>query len=441
MRRFALTTLLLLVPVPPLAAQDDAPPGHWAELERERSARCVDVLSRLETLDTRLAPLAARAQRLLAIGGAIEIEESSIVDSLDTSDPLESAVARWFAADAELARQYLADQSQATLDERAAGREEIQERVARALDEVQSQADSVMEPTGTLRQDAVACGGVTLVRGAAVEACAGTTSRVCDAARDSTMESPFRFVDSADMLWYREELRPWTAPGPIRLSSQGQLTGAQTLGVTRIGNVVVSVALNPLLRARDEMSPEQLAVFDSIDTPLGIESTHPDVAFVPALAVQAALPHALGDETGYVVHFGAPAEADVVWAAEADTGRPIAGSVALAPGHVARLARGEPLSLTALRALDDGENEAVYSVQLTSVNQAQRVRALLAYMGQGLSADLERLIPPGGANPAAGDANAPPDSSNAPPDGSNAPPDGSSAPADSSDAPAAPGPS
>ncbi|MGD2044766.1 MAG: hypothetical protein PVJ80_16105 [Gemmatimonadota bacterium] len=392
--RLPVFTWLFLSAALPLSAQG-TPPAHWAELELARTATCADVLSRLETLDTQLAPLAARAQRLLAIGGAIDIEESSIVDSLDTADPLEAAVRDWFVADQQLAQQYLAEESQAILDQRAAARKAIQDRVAQALDEMQAQADSVMEPTGTLQQDAVGCSGVLLIRSAAVEACGRLQSRVCQAARDSTVDSPFRFVPSAEDLWYREELRPWTAPGPMRVTPQGQLSGARTVGDTRIGNVVISVALNPMLQARENLTAEEAAVLDSINAPLGIRNTHPNVAFVPALAIQAALPHALGDETGYVVHFGAPEDADVVWAAPADTGDPIVGNVALAPEHVARLARGEALTLTAVRAEEDGENQGVFSVQLTAVNQASRVQSLLAYMAQQLSSDLERLMPPG----------------------------------------------
>lgn len=407
MRRLAITCLLLSAAVP-VSAQD-SPPAHWAELELGRTAMCTDVLSRLETLDAQLAPLAARAQRLLAIGGAIELEESSVVDSLDTADPLEAAVHDWFVADQELAQQYLTDQSQATLDQRAAGRQAIQDRVAQALDEIQARADSVMQPTGTLQEDAVACGGVILVRGAAVEACGSLQSRVCGAARDSTVESPFRFVDSPDDLWYREELRPWTAPGPMQLSPQGQLSGARTIGNTRIGNVVIGVALNPVLRTREELSAEEAAVLDSIDAPLGIRNVHPDITFAPGLAIQAALPHALGDETGYVLHFDAPEDADVVWAAPADTGAPLAGSVALAPAHVTRLARGEALTLTAVRAGEDGENAAVFSLQLTTVNQAARVQSLLAYLAQQLSTDLERLIPPGTSDAPVDSAVAPAD--------------------------------
>lgn len=393
----ALTPLLSLVALAsvstPVRAQDE-PPSDLETIELERSRTCVDVLSRLEDLDVELRPLASHAQRLLAIAGAIDIEEEAIVDSLDVSDPLEAAVRDWFAADAELARRYLDEQSQEVLETRAEARRAIQERVALALDDVQAQADSVMAPSGDLRAQAASCSGAILVRSAALEACASLTSRVCQAARDSTVQSPFRFVDAPELLWYRQEFRPWTTPGPLQLGPNGQLGGARTVGSTRVGNVVVSVSFNPLFRAREQLGPEELAMLDSINGSLEIESTHPDLAFAPALAIQATLPRALGGEDEYIVHFGPPEAPDVVWAAQADTGVPLVGSVALAPEHVARLVAGDPLTLTAIGVTETGEPEIVYLVELTSVNQVTTVRTLLGYMSGQLSADLARLIPP-----------------------------------------------
>jgi len=392
LRRLATVGLLLCI-APPLQAQDDVP-ANLVPIELERSRTCVDALTRLEDLDVELAPLAIRAQRLLAIAGAIRLEESTIVDSLDATDPLEAAVRSWFETDAALAQRYLTQQDPALQDQRTAARAAIQESVTQALEEVQAQADSVMIPTGSLRDDAAACSNVILVRGAAIEACNGLSSRVCQAARDSTIQSPFRFIAGANLLWYRQEFRPWTAPGPIQVTPQGQLTGARTIGSTRVGNIAINLSLNPMLRQRSEMRPEDLAIIDSINTPLGIESTHPDVVFTPALAVQANLPHPIGDETRYVVHFGPPEEPDVIWSGDADTGAPFAGTVALAPEHVTGLAEGFPVTFTAIKEGDGNNPEVVYSIELTSVNQVPQVRRLIAYMGQQLSADLQRLIPP-----------------------------------------------
>jgi len=370
------------------------PPSGLQALELNRTRTCVDVLTRLETLDLRLAPLADRVVRFLELAEAITVEEPAVVASLDPSDSIEAAVAGWFSADSALAQRYIAEQSQTVLDERAAGKEVIRQRLEAAIAEVQAQADSIVAPTGNLRTESVTCGGTVLVRGPSVEACEGLTSRVCAAARDRTVASPFRFVDSVDLLWGRQELIPWTAPGPLQISPEGRLAGAQTIGSTRAGNVVLSVSFNPVIRAREELAPEELAVLDSIDAALGLVSTHPDVTFAPALAIRANLASALGNESNYVLHFGPTETPDILWTADADTGASIGGTVALAPDHVARLRAGEPITLTAVRENEAGEAEGVYAIELSSVGQAARVEALLGYMRQQLSVDLARLLPP-----------------------------------------------
>lgn len=354
----------------------------------------MDVLTRLESLDAQLEPLAIRGQRLLGIAGAIRVEEASVVDSLNVSDPIEAAVAEWFRADAALAERYLAERAQSLLDERAEGRRAIQERVTQALQEVDAGADSIVATTGDLTSRAASCSGAILVRGPSIAACEGMNSRVCEAARDTALASPFRFVDSADQLWYRQELLPWSAPGPMQASQEGQLVGARTVGSSRTGNLVVSLSFSPLLRPRAELSPEDLATFDSINGPLGIESSHPEVAFAPALSIQATLPTALGDETHYVLHFGTPEAPDILWTGEANTGASILGTSLLSPEHVARLRAGDPITLTAVRENAIDEVEAVYAIELTSLNQAARVEALLGYMSRQLSADLGRLLTP-----------------------------------------------
>lgn len=385
----------------PLLAQE-APPANLQAVETARSRTCVDVLTRLEDLDTELAPLAARAEWLLAIGGSIMLEEPAIVDSLDTSDPLEADVAEWFRNDAELAERYVTEQSQDVLDQRSSARRAIQQRVADALGEVEARADSIVTPTGDLRQQAVSCSGAILVRPTAIEACEGITSRVCQAARDSASSEPFRFEESAEYLWYREELRPWTAPGPLQATPDGQLGGARTLGYTRIGNLVVNLAFNPIFQPRAGLSAAALETFQSIDAALGIEVTHPDVIFAPGLGVQVTLPEPLADETGYLLHFGPPDMPDILWKADVASDAPLATVLALDPEHVAKLSGGEPLTLSAIRAgtTDADDVEVVYAIELTNLNQASRVTALLGYMVGQLSNDLTRLLPPAAdANP------------------------------------------
>jgi hypothetical protein len=391
--------LMLTLHALPLLAQD-APPPNLEAVETARSRTCVDVLTRLEDLDSELAPLAFRAEWLLAIGGAIMLEESAIVDSLDTADPLEADVAAWFRDDAELAERYLTEQSQDVLDQRSSARRAIQQRVADALAEVEARADSIVAPTGDLRQQAVSCSGAILVRPTAIEACEGVTSRVCEAARDSASAEPFRFEESAEYLWYREELRPWTAPGPLQATPDGQLNGARTLGYTRVGNLVVNLAFNPIFQPRADLSPTALETFQSIDAALGIDITHPDIVFAPGLGVQVTLPQPLAEETGYLLHFGPPDTPDILWKADVAPDAPLATVLALDPDHVAKLAAGEPLTLSAIRATatDPDDLEIVYAIELTNLNQASRVTALLGYMIGQLSSDLTRLFPPT-ANP------------------------------------------
>jgi hypothetical protein len=178
------------------------------------------------------------------------------------------------------------------------------------------------------------------------------------------------------------------------VTPEGQLTGVRTVGASRTGNVAVSLAFNPILRTRAELSPEDIAAIDSINGPLGIDNSHPEVAFAPSLSIQATLPRALGEETDYVLHFGSPAEPDILWTGEANTGSAILGTAILAVDHVERLRAGHPISITAVRENADGEVEMVYTMELTSLNQVARVEALLGYMRQQLSADLSRVIQP-----------------------------------------------
>lgn len=388
------TLLLLLAFAAPVRAQDELPSNLLA-LETARSRTCVDVLTRLERLDKQLEPYAGRAQRLLAIAGAIQIEDPTIVDSLHVSDPLEGQVAEWFQTDQSLAQRFVDSQDPTIAEQRSTGRHTIQDRLASAIDSVQAEADSIMATTGDLQSQASGCSGAVLLRGTAVEACQGITSRVCTAARDSTVDQDlFPFIDTPDLLWNRQEFRPWSQPGPLQITQDGQLRGARTVGSTRVGNVVVSLAFSPLLRARAELQPEQLATLDSIDSALNIEDSHPDIAFAPALSIQANLPEALGNETYYILHFGEPDSPDVLWSADANTGQPLAGNMALAPRHVARLRAGDPMTLTAIHETETGDPEGVFAIELSSVNQVAPVEALLGYMTKQMSADLKQLIPP-----------------------------------------------
>jgi hypothetical protein len=127
---------------------------------------------------------------------------------------------------------------------------------------------------------------------------------------------------------------------------------------------------------------------------LGFGAAHPEVVFTPSLIIQATLPVPLGRESRYVLHFGPPDQADIVWAAEAGTGELLEGVVDLGPARLARLVASEQLTLTALRTTEAGTNEPVYSIDLTSLNEGPTANALLDYMAEQLPADLMRLFPP-----------------------------------------------
>jgi hypothetical protein len=250
------------------------------------------------------------------------------------------------------------------------------------------------------------------IRPAVLEVCAATSSPVCDAAKDSTVTAGrYRFVGSAEVLWGLQELRAWSAPGPLQVLPNGQLGGARTVGLTRAANVVVTLAFGPQIRRRVDLTASETARLAAITDSLGFGAGHPDLFFVPSLAVQATLPDALGGETRYILHFGPPEAPDIIWMAPAGSGAPLEGVVELGPARLQRLLSNEQLTLTALRPTESGENEPVYAIELTSLNQATAMAALIQYMGQRLASDLAQLLPPG----------SPADSLTAPTDTSTAP--------------------
>jgi hypothetical protein len=385
-----------------LLAQEpsDPLPADFAAIEQARSRTCVGVLARVDALDKELAPLAERSQRLIAIGQAIALEEREVMDSLRVSDPLEAEVRAWFVADGELAQRYVANPSQDLLDQRASAREAIRQRVLRELEGLQARADTTIARTGTLGAESSRCSGAVFVRPAVLEACAAATSPVCDAARDSSAQNRYRFVESAEVLWGLQELRAWSAPGRIQLLPTGQLGGARTVGLTRTANVVVTLAFGPQIRRRDDLTATETARLGAITDSLGFGAGLPEIFIVPSLAVQATLPDALGGETRYILHFGLPEAPEILWVAEAGTGAPIEGAIELGPARLARLIANEPLSLTALRPTETGENEPVYSIELTSLNQGNATATLAQYLAQGLTNDLSQLLQAAGPPPA-----------------------------------------
>ena len=366
-------------------------------MEIDRSRRCVDVLARVDRLDKRLEPFAIRSRRLSTIAEAIAMEDRSLVDPLDTGDALESLVADWFVTDVALAQRYANQPDPNLAAERAAGRESIKAAVTQAMQEVQTEANALLAEDPGLAAEAAPCEGAIFVRSAVEEACASSDGPVCDAlAEPPSGEAPLRFVDSAAAVWDIQQLRPWTTPTPLRVGPNGQLDGARTIGFARVGNVVVSVAFAPLLRGRESTPEADLALYSAVNDSLGLSFEHPEVVFTPALSVRAALPEPLGGESRYVLHFGEPTEADVLWSAPAGSGAPLEASFPLGAANTRRLQSGEPLALTALRGDDSAAPDPVFTIELSNVGQAPLVEGLLEYMATRLQTDLTALTTPRG---------------------------------------------
>lgn len=392
-------TFLLTVLLPGAAvdvlAQGLGSPSRLAEVERARSTSCVAILERLEAVDARLEPFGQRIERLQAIARAIALEDRSLVEPFDTGVPTEARVEEWFDSDEVLARRYVAQQEASILAERTAGRETIKATVTRALEEVQAEANEVLGDDEDVINAAAPCDGAIFVRPAVLEACERASGAICEDARLPADEpSRFQFVDDASAMWEMQEVRPWTQPAPVRPGPNG-LTGGRTVGFTRVGNVVATVAFTAIILPREQIPPETLSAYEATNSALGVSLDHPTITFTPALGVRLALPEPLDTEDGYVLHFGSPEQAEVVWAGDAGTGQPIEATVPLTAGHVQRLTAGDRLTLTAI-ANAEPQPDAVYAIRIGNVTQSQSTQALLGYMRNQLGQDLARIVPPSG---------------------------------------------
>ena len=395
MRPLTITALFALLAPVPAKAQAFGMPSRLAEVELARSSACVGILEQVQALDAEMEPLARRSERLQAMARAIALEDRSIIDTLDADDPTLTRVREWFRSDEALARRYVNQPDPSIQAERSAGRETIKAAVTRAMEAVQAEAQTTMEANQDLLASAAPCDGAIFVRSAVLEACETGSGMLCEQARlPASQVEGVRFVDDPASLWEIEQTRPWSTPTPLRPGQAG-LEGGRTVGFTRVGNVVASVAFSPLFAPRDQIPAETLEAYEATNDTLGLTFDHPRIAFTPALAVRLALPEPLDREDGYILHFGSPEQADVVWAAEAGTGAPLEGTVALAPSHVRRLVAGDQLTVTALARpeAEDGTPEAVYAIGIGTVSQAQNTGAILQYMAEQLQADVRRLAP------------------------------------------------
>lgn len=394
--------LALLIPVAALGqdttAAAPAIPPALAEVELARSRACVGALNRIEELDSILKPYAARMERLRALGRAVTLEDRNEAGALAAGDSVEAAVARWFVSDSVLAARYIAEKVESIQIQRTEGRTAILGEIRAVMQAVNTEAQSKIGDSDALDAAALPCEGAIFVRPAVREACAGSGSRLCRAAADTVAQPNYRFVNDANDLWDVEDYRPWTTAEPLQATSDGGLAGARTAAQARRGNIVVGVALAPLLRARSELDSTEVKALDAKRDSLGFIFDHPQFVMYPVIEMEARVPAPIGGETHLLLHFGDLSGDDVIWSGEVGEGGLKQASVLASRTDLDRLQGGELVSLTAVR-LPSGENavaQPVYTVPILQVGQSQNVTGLLQYMAGGaLGRDLAALIPPG----------------------------------------------
>lgn len=382
------------------SAQPGGPPPDLARVENARSRACVGALGRLGDLNKRLEPLNRRAARLRTLYQAIALEDSTQAAPFDASDSAEVAVRRWFAADGALGKRYAATEDSTIIPQRAQAKDSIRQRLQAEMDGLRAEAEAESGDANEIESAALPCQGAVLVRPAVLDECRATASdsQVCAAAADTTRGGLFTFVDRPADLWDIEQMRPWTDPGPIQVTQNGSLVGARTAATARVGNVVVAVALAPLIRERAQVDSTRAAELDANLDSLGFTFDVPRFVMAPTLEVQANLPAPLGGETHYLLHFGGPDHPDIVWSMAAGEGGVVQAVVPLGGAELNKLQSGEQLSLTAVRmeaTPTDGttpEAQFVYSVGILQVNEARAAEALLDYMAHGrLAEDLKAI--------------------------------------------------
>lgn len=399
-RSFAFVTFALTLGLAPALRAQDAPPPALAQVENARSRACVGALDRLGDLNVRMEPLARRAARLRALADAIALEDSTQAGPFDTSDPTEAAVQAWFDEDMAMG-QRMAETGDTTITgARAEAKAAIRQRLQDDMDSLRTKADAESAGADEIQAAALPCQGAVLVRPAVLEACRASSSdaQVCAAAADTTQRAPFRFVNAPEDLWNIEELRPWTDPGPLQVSRDGTLVGARTAARSRLGNVVIAVALAPIIQERGQVDSTRAAEFDANLDSLGFTFDVPRFIMSPALEIQANLPAPIGGETHYLLHFGDPSAPQIVWSMPADSGGVVQAVVPLTGDVLGKLKAGQPLSLTAVRMsgqpTEGGPPQAefVYTVGLMQVGEARAASALVDYMAGGaLAEDLKRI--------------------------------------------------
>ena len=407
-----ISPVLLLVALSlttPLLAQDtlvtepaEAPlPPELMAAELARSRRCVATLARLDTLDTRLNPLARQVDRIEVLGRAVTREDSTQAIPFDAGDPLEEAVRQWFTADQVLARQYAVSGDSAIEAQRAEGRDQILERLQAGVDSVQALGTEMIASFGELSAELIECEDAILVRSAVLQECDTIDTTLCGEAREATPSGSFRFVNAPEDLWDIELVMPWSSLTSVRITAQGDVDGAQTNTVSRRGNLLLALAVRLLVQDRSTVSPDQLADLQASLDSLGFTFEHPQYLVVPVLAFGLNVTEPLAGAHFYFLHFGDLTDpvADVIWSAPTAAQGPVEVVIRANRATLDRLATGEIVTLTAVRFPDatSTAGEAVFSLELTSVGEANSVSAFLSYLNDGqLADDLTALIPPAG---------------------------------------------
>jgi hypothetical protein len=402
---FVLCVLASWLPLP-LRAQDSlaaAPagppiPAMMADREMARSRRCVPAIAKFMTLQQELEPLYKRASRIQALNAAVGLEDSVRVAPFDMTDSVEVAVREWFIADQELARRYAAAPTEALAAQRTAAQERVRQRLQQALDPLGDQVEQKVTANAGVTTAAQECEDVIFVRSAVLEACQTETSPVCDDAKATEPRGRFAFVNDAKDLWDVEELRPWSEPAQLYREADGALAGSRTATRARHGNLILTVGLEPMIRARSTLTPEEIKEMDSNLDSLGFVFEDARYAMSPVLTIQLNLTEPIGGETHYVLHFGDLSDPlnDVIWSSPATGGGMVQAVVAPAGWILNAMARGEAMSFTAVKVIQEGvKADAIFALPVTPVGQARTVGALLSYMKSGqLGKDLTALIPP-----------------------------------------------
>jgi hypothetical protein len=378
------------------------PPTGMAAVENARSTDCVGKMAAVADLNAKAAPYVRRVQRIQALARAVALEDTSDVAPMDTLDALERDVRDWFQRDDSLALKIVAGDS-ALVARRDQEREAIKKRLQDEMSSVTTEAQGKLAGADSVQSEALPCQNAIFVRPAVLEACKTTASSpLCGPAAlppDSAAKvSPFKYVNKAEDLWDVEEMRPWTDPVPLQQAPDGSMVVPRTAARSRHGNIIVAVALAPMIRSRAQLDSAQIAEFESNLDSLGYTFDHPDFVMAPAIEIQASLPAPVGNENLYLLHFGDVANPDVIWSMKAGDGGVIQASFPATPKLLDRLKAGDQLSFTAVDVPEgSAQGTPVYSVTLLNLNQVKATTTILGYMESGdLAKDLKALVPPKG---------------------------------------------